>query len=64
MDKLKKYLKQKEEMKKKKMDFLEKIWEFPYFDLKRWDVWWKIELLKSKFWWKILVNLRKNNKKF
>jgi len=25
MDKLKKYLKQKEEMKKKKMDFLEKI---------------------------------------
>ncbi len=64
MDKLKKYLKQKEEMKKKKMDFLEKIWEFPYFDLKRWDVWWKIELLKSKVWWKILVNLRKDNKKF
>ena len=62
MEDLKKYLKDKNQ--KSNTSVIEKIWEFPYLDLERWDVWWKIEILKNKVWWEILFNIRRDNKKF
>ena len=60
MEGFRKYL---EDKKKKDLSVMEKIWEFPYFDLERWDVWWKIEILRSKIGGEILFNIRCDKKK-
>lgn len=48
---------------RKDYSVMEKIWEYPYIDLGKWNVWWKIEVLRSKIGWEILVNIRYDTKK-